>query len=81
MTQTRQFAELPTGWHYGQGAAIKQPVIDAALEVIALLMKIGASTCGTFPAVNGEILVAGYFGNEVLDIRCLENGMFDIEFD
>jgi hypothetical protein len=63
----RAQANLPVGWHYGEGAAPGTPAIGAALELCSLLFKRGYSDSDMedFPYSNGRVEVMLEAGLEV----------------
>ncbi len=78
MRQIRAFAELPDGWHYGTGTGAAGIAVDTALAVNTLLVDYGARNIEAFPGIDGDVLVAGYRNNDILEIQCHSNGRMDL---
>jgi hypothetical protein len=62
------FEALPSGWHYGEGFAPSSNIIANARDWHRKLMEAGFTTTDAFPGVGGEIMIAGYHGNHVVEI-------------
>ena len=74
----RSFAQLPDGWHYGEGCAATGEAMGVAVEVDALFLMYGADAVEVFPDVDGGILVSGYRESESLEVLCGPSGRLTI---
>ena len=66
----RSFAELPEGWHFGEGVGATRAAVDSALVINTLLADHQARNIEAFPCIDGGVLVHGYQGADVLEIQC-----------
>ena len=66
----RSFAELPEGWHFGEGVGATEAAVDLALVINTLLTDYRARNIEAFPCIDGGVLVHGYQGADVLEIQC-----------
>ena len=64
----RDFANLPNGWHFGDGVAPSQERIDQAILFINHGRSRGLSRTNAFPGVNGQIEVTFYDDDRMLEI-------------
>ena len=71
------FAQLPDGWNYGEGCRATEDAVTAAIELNSLLVRY-ADEIEVFPGVDGGILLCGYNGEQVLEIRCNPSGRMDV---
>jgi len=55
-----EFAELPAGWHYGQGGPIDRELLGNAEDVIHLFFQLGLTLSDAFPGAAGEVMVVAY---------------------
>lgn len=62
------FADLPDGWHYGDGVAPTPNMITAAYQWHSKLAAMGFSLTDAFPGVEGEILLSGYRDNHTFEL-------------
>ncbi len=58
-----QFAELPTGWHYGDGGPIDQKMIERAHEFLLTASGLDIDEVNAFPGIDGQIELIIYNGN------------------
>lgn len=72
------FAELPVGWHYGEGGPAAPETIQLARILEAHLKMIGFSKTSAFPGPDGDIMVVGYRGPHDLEVIISPVGRFDI---
>lgn len=54
------YRSLPKGWHYGEGQAISNEVIECALSIQKGLKEQGLGFTDAFPGLNGEVRVTAY---------------------
>ena len=66
----RSFAELPEGWHFGEGVGATEAAVGSALAINTLLADYRARNIEAFPCVDGGVLVHGYQGTDILEIQC-----------
>jgi len=74
-------ADLPDGWHYGVGRGATRSAVMNALAVSAKLRRHGATDIEVFPEIEGGILMAGYCGDECIEVLCCVNGNFDVVYE
>lgn len=74
----RSFAQLPDGWHYGEGCAATEQAVTAALDVNAQFLMHVPDAVEAFPAVDGGVMVCGYWGGHMLEIVCGPGGRLDM---
>ena len=75
----KEFANLPNGWHFGEGVCATKTAVQQALDVNALFEDYGARVTEAFPCVDGGVLVCGYQGTDVLEVQCDPNS--DLHLD
>jgi hypothetical protein len=68
------FGDLPRGWHYGNGSAPSEEIIQKALKLNSELALSGFSKTNAFPGIEGEIQVTGYQGPLYLEFTIEPNG-------
>jgi hypothetical protein len=64
----RGFSNLSPGWHYGEGKAPSEAMIDAAIGWNSTLLSAGFSTTDAFPGTHGEVMITGYYGPHYIEI-------------
>ncbi len=74
----RSFAQLPDGWHYGEGCAATEQAVTAALDVNAQFLMHIPDAVEVFPAVDGGVMVCGYWRDHMLEIICGPSGRLDM---
>jgi len=57
----RSFADLPVGWHYGEGVPATKGTIDRALVLESEFHKFSFRKTNAFPGIDGEIRVTAYY--------------------
>ena len=62
-----RFADLPDGWHFGQGKAASWGTVGSALSVLGLGDVLGLPS-DAFPGADGEIAVSFYGEGEVFEV-------------
>ena len=67
------YRDLPQGWHYGEGEAFSQDVIDRALALESQIRQYGIET-DAFPGLGGEVLLIAYQDNKTWDVCVEPNG-------
>ena len=63
----REFADLPNGWHFGNGVAPPQPMIEQAILFVNYGRLLGLTRANAFPGVNGEVEIRFYEGERMLE--------------
>ncbi|MCY4051933.1 MAG: hypothetical protein OXF60_10645 [Gammaproteobacteria bacterium] len=79
--QIVSFIDLQDGWHFGEGVGASDTAVKAAHDVYDLMIKNGAEEIEAFPAIDGGILISGYFDNESLDVSCRPDGTMEIDHE
>jgi len=64
----RSFSKLKKGWRLGEGIEFSTEAIDWAIELAAMLGRIGIAT-DAFPGTDGSIRVAGYKSDHYLEFN------------
>ncbi len=77
----RDFAKLPSGWHFGAGAPPESAIIDAASALVRDLVVLGFTKNDAFPGIEGEIGVSAYSGDETLEIIVEIDGSYTFARD
>ena len=70
----REFGELSSGWHYGEGGPIDEKVIRSAVEINDEALNESLWLTDAFPGVNGEIVVTVYWEKECLEFTIETDG-------
>ena len=66
LAEIASFAELPPGWHYGEGAPIPQRTIAIATSIVEHVRQLGIGDIDAFAGCGGEIsLVLSYSEFEI----------------
>lgn len=58
------FAQLPKGWHYGEGEAPSSHTIKEAEEFLLKAEGWGIAEANSFPGIDGQIELTFYVGNK-----------------
>ena len=76
------FADLPTGWCYGDGVEITQGTIARAQDVLAAMLRLGASRLDVIPTIQNQAEVIGSIGQCVVECFAAEGRPFEalVEF-
>ena len=75
------FTALLDGWHFGEGVGANEVAVRVAHDVHDLMIENGAEEIEAFPAIDGGVLISGYFDNESLDVSCRPNGAMEIDHE
>jgi hypothetical protein len=62
------FADLPQGWHFGEGVPPSQGRIGQAIGFLEYASFIDIERANAFPGVRGQVEVTFYSGNRMLEI-------------
>ncbi len=76
--EINSFTDLPKGWHFGEGVGANETAVKATHDVHNLMIENGAEEIEVFPAIDGGVLISGYFDNESLDVSCRPNEGMEI---
>jgi hypothetical protein len=77
----KSFANLPEGWHFGEGGPIKRRVIDAALMWHSFLVNAGIHRIGATPGERGTVVVASLINDKYTEIISEPNRTFTVVRD
>lgn len=69
----RSFKRLLEGWHYGKGVPPTNAAIEQALKLNSGALSSGFLKTDAFPGIDGEILVAVYYGEWYLEFTLEAN--------
>src|SRR4051812_19697000 len=72
---------LNNGWHYGSGRKPTKVTVDNAITIVRIMQLAGAEDFEAFPEEDGGILVAGYNGNDTMEVLCRAEGTYDFTFE
>jgi hypothetical protein len=70
------FLKLPVGWHYGKGRAPSKDFVAKALVYVSFYNLLGIEKTDAFPGIDGEIMVTGYYGTNVIETTLELDGTF-----
>ena len=73
----KSFADVPDGWHYGEGVGATEAAIERALEVVVLFEDFDARVIEALPMVNGGIQVCGFKWHHEVEVDCDPSGNFE----
>lgn len=62
-----RFADLPSGWHFGQGGPIPLSTVGRAIAILNLGEVLGVES-NAFPGAGGEVAVAFYGPSRVFEV-------------
>ena len=77
----QSFANLPKGWHYGEGGPISKRIIDSALMWYDLLVDAGMERVGATPSEDGAIVVSALIFGKYTEIISERNQTFTVVRD
>lgn len=81
ITELVAFLSLPHGWHFGDGLPASRQAVHAALAMRTVLQASGAQNFEVFPAVDGGVAIAGYNGQEMIEVFCEPEGHFGFLYE
>jgi hypothetical protein len=64
----RSFANLPEGWHYGEGGPLSKSTIDAALDLASFLVPSVTNRIDAVPSQNLNVVILAQIGNEYMEV-------------
>jgi hypothetical protein len=71
----REFKELESGWHYGEGIAIEQSILDSAIALHQEAIRLAFFEADAFPGLNGEVMFTICFENHYLEFTLEPDGV------
>ena len=77
----REFADLPYGWHFGEGGPILDEDIERAENLLRKAEAWGIERSNAFPGVEGEIEITFHHERETLSISFEVDGLLTIVED
>lgn len=77
----RGFAQLKTGWHYGEGIPFEQSILNNAIALNREAIRSGFLETDTFPGLNGEVVLAIYFADHYLEFIIEPNGSITFYYE
>jgi hypothetical protein len=80
-SKIRSFGSLPKGWHFGDGKAIGERVINVALSWVEFLRDRGINDIDVAPSESGAILMACTVGRRYTEIILEPKGAFTVARD
>lgn len=69
------FKKLENGWHYGEGVALEQSILDNAIALHQEAIRLAFFETDAFPGFNGEVMFTIYFENHYLEFTLEPNGV------
>lgn len=66
--KVREFAELPEGWHFGEGMPLSQARIDFAVTLLEFAEQFDVQRANAFPGIAGQVEITFYNENRMLEI-------------
>ncbi len=80
-TKVTEFAELPHGWHHGEGVPATREAIQQAHKFLNVAEFAGLSRANAFPGGSGQIAVTFYNEDHVLELTIETDGTITIAED
>lgn len=74
ITKIQGFAQLPKGWHYGEGRPADEATVNNATAIAKEARHLNFKEMDAFPGVSGEVVVVIYSGDEDLEFTLFQNG-------
>lgn len=75
------FAELPSGWRFGEGGAISAGKISFAVNLILYAENLGITRANAFAGSDLELLISFYFENKSIDLTFEADGSITFAAD
>lgn len=79
--KVNEFAELPNGWHFGEGVPLSEDMRSNAIRFLKLAEVMGIRRMNAFPGVGGEIEVTFYHNDSMLELTLELDGSITIAED
>lgn len=73
-----RFANVETGWHYGEGVAISENSLGLGLAILDKLILMGFTETDAFPGVRGDIQITAYDLPDFYEFNIELDGTFTI---
>jgi len=73
ITKLESFRRLNAGWHYGEGIDFDANIVNSALNLHNLAVKLGFFETDVFPGVDGSIMIAIYYKADYLEFTLMRN--------
>ena len=70
----RDFLSIAPGWHYGEGIAPSEKIVNIAEQIAICLIVQGFPKLNAFPGRDGEIQVTAYLGKEYFEFTVENTG-------
>jgi hypothetical protein len=74
----RNYADLPNGWHYGDGMAPSAATIETAIRIGEESLKAGFEFVDALPGIEGEIQILAYLGSFRAEATIDGDGRIDL---
>jgi len=75
------FAELPIGWHFGEGVSSFPENIEEATKLLRFAGFLGVTRTNAFPGINGQVQVTFYHKDLMLELTLESDGFVTIAED
>jgi hypothetical protein len=75
------FAQLPIGWHYGEGGPLSTNTIEAAKKVHCEFLLLGLTKTDAFAGESMEVLVTAYKDNHYVGVIVEADGTFVLRYE
>jgi len=66
----RNFTNMNSGWHFGEGIPPSKKIVDFALKINKAFTNEGFPETDAFLGVGGQIQVNGYWNNHFIEVIC-----------
>ena len=73
ITKIESFRRLNAGWHYGEGINFDSNIVNNAIDLHNLAVKLGFFETDAFPGVDGSIMIAIYHKEDYLEFTLKHN--------
>lgn len=83
----RSFKNLKSGWHFGEGTAFDDSILEMAASLNEFALSLGFYETDTFPGIDGSVMLTVYYYQHYLEftlnpdgkvIYCREKGKEEI---
>ena len=66
--KVNEFAELPNGWHFGEGVPPSEDAREQAIKFLKAAQWLGIKRTNAFPGIRGQVQVTFYHGERMLEL-------------
>lgn len=80
-SKINSFAELPAGWHFGEGMPPSPDRVKNARLLHFEFVRSGFTRTNAFPGIDGQIMVTAYRGSEYHEFSLELDGSLDYVFE